>query len=170
MSIADILMDYPKGAKLYSPLCGEVELIRIDEMAANPIILRADTNSIFSIQLTENGHFESEKEGECLIFPSKDNRNWDTAHKRANYEQVLVRAYEDECWMPAFLHHKIDDDLYKTIEGRYYSHCIPYKGNESLVGTTNKPLRIGECKREPLSIAGRSLGHNFGSTKRHQQQ
>lgn len=56
------------------------------------------------------------------------------------FEKVLVRHTEQECW-------KID--LFSHIEGKfyycmtdYYSHCIPFEGNEELLNTAKVPEKI----------------------------
>lgn len=72
-NLVEILKDAPKGTKLYSPLIGEIEF---DSINQNTIFVR-----------TENGLYSFNKFGkylsffsdsECLLFPSKENREWNT--------------------------------------------------------------------------------------------
>ena len=79
INVAEKLKDCPKGTKLYSPLFGEVELVRID--MKNPsvsIIIRTLYNgSPYSTAIfTAEGKWCGIEQSECLLFPSKDNRDW----------------------------------------------------------------------------------------------
>ena len=72
INIADILKDCPKGTKLYSPICGECRLIKIYEGLGFDVI--NDTDDVFNFSY--DGRYNLN--GECCIFPSKDNRDWNT--------------------------------------------------------------------------------------------
>lgn len=68
MNIAELLKDIPKGFKLYSPIFGEVTFLRV---CGNIEVLdKNNVPRIFSSDGTYNIH------GECMLFPSKDNRDW----------------------------------------------------------------------------------------------
>lgn len=71
-NIAEILEKYPKGITLYSPLCGEVNL---DEITIDykDIIVAIKDNMILSF----NKYGQYLSNGECLLFPTKDVREWD---------------------------------------------------------------------------------------------
>lgn len=67
------------------------------------------------------------------------------------YDRVLVRDEDQERWQAAFY------DQYLTRNGHYphhviggdsYAQCIPYKSNEHLLGTTDRPEKP-EPKPEP---------------------
>lgn len=59
------------------------------------------------------------------------------------FDKVLVRNFDDDRWKPRLfsrydLEH--DEDLtYETTDGCFRSQCIPYEGNEHLVGTCKNP-------------------------------
>ncbi len=75
MNIAKILKNCPKGTKLYSLLEGEVTLKSIDDIRDYPIEVcgRSETSSRF----TEDGlYLKNKPNGECLLFPSKYQRDW----------------------------------------------------------------------------------------------
>lgn len=77
VNIAEILKDAPSGTKLYSPIYGECELNRVDiNHSSYPIWVKAiETDGEYCF--TKEGKFEEELEGgECLLFPSKENRDW----------------------------------------------------------------------------------------------
>lgn len=57
------------------------------------------------------------------------------------YDKVLGRGDMYMTWIPdTFSCYNQEDDKYPYIcLGNYYSQCIPYEGNEYLVGTTDSP-------------------------------
>lgn len=63
-------------------------------------------------------------------------------YKFKPFDKVLVRFEECEVWLPAFYSFHNQDDMtgeHYCMDGKAYQHCIPYKGNEHLAGTTNNP-------------------------------
>lgn len=68
MNIAELLKDTPKGFKLYSPIFGEITLLRV--CGDIEVLDKNNVLRIFSSDGTYNTH------GECMLFPSKDNRDW----------------------------------------------------------------------------------------------
>lgn len=73
MNIIDILRDCPEGTKLYSLVHGEVELIRVgvEDIYCKPDYLNHE------LSFNSDGRWV-ENQGECILFPSKENRNWNT--------------------------------------------------------------------------------------------
>lgn len=57
------------------------------------------------------------------------------------FDKVLVRDYEGGEWIPAFFgfYTGIGGSRYRAVGGSFWRQCIPYAGNENLVGTTDKP-------------------------------
>lgn len=55
------------------------------------------------------------------------------------FDKVLVRdCSKEDDWQISFFSH-IRNDWFITNNGHMYKECIPYKGNEHLLGTTNNP-------------------------------
>jgi hypothetical protein len=52
------------------------------------------------------------------------------------FDKVLVRDADHEIWQPAFFSCK--KGLFRTIGCNDWGQCIPYEGNEHLLGTTNE--------------------------------
>ena len=75
INVAEKLKDCPKGTKLYSPLFGEVEFVRIE---IGSIIVKVLDNGIpySNVTFTAEGKWHNVEQSECLLFPSKDNRDW----------------------------------------------------------------------------------------------
>lgn len=76
LNLVEILKNCSKGTKFYSPVFGEIEFIRIDEINDNnPIVIKWFINDSGYIEyLTKDGKFRGL--GECIIFPSKEQRDW----------------------------------------------------------------------------------------------
>ncbi len=73
MNIAEILKYCPKGTKLYCILCGNAELEEITNIGT--IVIRKVVDAIStSYTLDYEGRYSHS--GECVIFPSKDQRDW----------------------------------------------------------------------------------------------
>lgn len=53
------------------------------------------------------------------------------------FDRVLVRQNGFDKWKANFFSH-MDDGYYKCVNSRY-KECVLFKGNEHLVGTTDKP-------------------------------
>lgn len=70
INIVEILKDCPNGTKLYSPLCGDCRLIKIYNGLGFDVI--NDTDDVFNFSYDGRYHLN----GECCIFPSKDQRDW----------------------------------------------------------------------------------------------
>lgn len=56
------------------------------------------------------------------------------------FDKVLVRDNDDCYWSADFFSYKDDDENmpYRCVSG-WYKFCIPYQGNEHLLGTTESP-------------------------------
>ena len=55
------------------------------------------------------------------------------------FQQVLVRDEKNNEWMCDFYSHYDNETEYHYCVGGRYGCCIPYDGNERLLGTTNAP-------------------------------
>lgn len=148
IDLTKILKDCPKGTKLYSPIFGEVNFEKIgsdDEYAI--FITKGDITASF----TKEGFYYYDIGKECLLFPSKDQRDW---------SKFTAPWYKKEKFDPKTLK-PFDKVLCKVVHGRWhceffscytegyaypnicisgsYSYCIPYNDEtKHLVGTTDE--------------------------------
>ena len=150
IDLTKILKNCPKGWKLYSPLCGEVKFDSITENSEFPITVLNETMGIY---LTREGTYcTGIEEAECILFPSKDQRDWSkfTApwYKKGkfdpktlnSFDRVLVRNYKTIKWRCEHFSH-FDGDNYNPCiaSGCSYTFCIPYNDEtKHLVGTTDE--------------------------------
>ena len=155
IDLTKILKDFPKGTKLYSPVFGDVEFVRVcqNDYVDFPIEFKLSDNSLDSV--TNDGRLYEELNGECILFPSKDQRDWSKFsapwYKKERFDpntlkpfdKVLVRDDKfSTYWRCAIFSHKREEERtpykYAATYGSY-KFCIPYnKETEHLVGTTDE--------------------------------
>lgn len=74
MDIAAILKYCPEGTKLYSPAYGEVNFIEV----TSPLTIKIKLSKLFgdNIKYFFNNGSINIVDGECMLFPSKEQRDW----------------------------------------------------------------------------------------------
>ena len=149
IDLTKILKDCPKGTMFYTSVWGEVSFDKIHKREVYTIGI--DTLSGYTY-LTKEGCYINADGAECILFPSKDQRDWSkfTApwYKNERFDhntlkpldRVLVRNNENNKWKCTFFSHMTGDKNfpYDTV-GFIYSYCIPYNDDtKHLVGTTEE--------------------------------
>ena len=149
MNIAEILRKCPKGTKLYSPVFGEVELAKVDDDEDYPITC-ITKNGVYRIFTSDGMIFRDYSDAECMLFPSKEQRDWskfgvsdqvtdqESKHQFKPFDKVLVRDIDENEWECSLFSH-IDEEGYYVCVGSWWMQCIPYEGNEHLLGTKTNP-------------------------------
>lgn len=104
IDLTKILKDCPKGFKLYSLLHGEVSFRGIDETTNDYSIsydyhITSYTGTCTSeFYLTRNGTYSNNYNGECILFPSKDQKDWSkfTApwYKKDKFDPKTLKAFD----------------------------------------------------------------------------
>ena len=151
INLCEILKDCPEGTKFYSPLYGEVTFVGICY----------DTKSSFPIQVLDegktcktfmsDGRYDSFNK-ECLLFPSKDQRDWSKwkcpkpkfdPKNLKPFDRVLVR--DTLTWECSFFNRQLKNPYPNrigrtlTATGGSYSYCIPYnEETKHLAGTSEE--------------------------------
>ena len=83
INIAEILKDCPKGMELYSPIYGKVELLKVDSNSEYSI--KTVTSIDRPASFTPYGRlYENYPSAECLLFPSREMRDWTKFFKRGD--------------------------------------------------------------------------------------
>ena len=149
IDLTEILKDCPKGTKFYTSIFGEVEFDGINDDKIYPINIRFIENN--TENLTADGKLYEHFDGECILFPSREQRSWSkfTAPwlKKERFDpktlkpfdRVLVRTSLVVNWTCALFSYKYDifDSNKFACTGGNYSYCIPYNDEtKHLVGTT----------------------------------
>lgn len=147
MNIAEILRDCPKGTKLYSSLYGEVELVKVKDNTIYPIVVSCLEFENYIMKFDKDGkNMTAHKEP--TLFPSKTQRDWskfgindqETKHQFKPFDKVLVRDSNSERWRCDFFEQQEEKEGFNVRCFRgVWCQCIPYNGNEHLLGTTNNP-------------------------------
>lgn len=150
LNLVEILKDCPKGMKLYSCLHGEVEFSKIIKNAPYPIIV--STIQYETQFYTSDGRSDRFYDGECMLFPSKDNRDWSTfvappkekierfdPYTLKPFDPILVRDTHKDVWTPQILSYIEGDGLFVDMSGTDWKCAIPYKGHERLALCCDDP-------------------------------
>ena len=77
INLVKILRRVPKGTKLWSPIWGAVSFEGIDETDPRPIQCRK-VNDDGNFSIRSDGHLTFYKDAECILFPSKENQDWNS--------------------------------------------------------------------------------------------
>lgn len=83
INIAEILSNYPLGTELYSPAFGVVKLKMIRPHLA---VVVTDTQNV-DWEVLYDGRFSFG--GECVLFPSKENRDWETLQQELFRQETM---------------------------------------------------------------------------------
>lgn len=155
LNLAEILKDCPSGTKLYSPVYGDVELVKViqveDEILSTieddiyPIKIKLNNNSIDNF--TKDGRMFEDYNGECMLFPSKDQRDWSKFKPKQPkfdpktlqpFDKVLVQGSDSENWMVQLFSYIMEGEKYFPYAciAYNYKYCIPYNDDtKHLIGT-----------------------------------
>lgn len=146
LNLCEILKNCQKGTKLWSSVWGDVFLNEIKDGSSIPIKLTSVCS--FLISLYPNGKMFDLEEAECVVFPSKDQRDWSKFKaliKRFDpkdfkpFDKVLIKHnYENERWVCNFFSGMLPNGEVSCIGVTVYE-CIPYNDEtKHLVGTTDE--------------------------------
>ena len=151
LNLEKILKYCPKGTKLYSPVLGEVYFAAINYYDRTyPIIVKTEDETFC---FTKQGKLYEIKQSECLLFPSKEQRDWSKFKVKKPkldpktlqpYMKVLVRDSYKSQWKCEFYSHerKNEKSTFKyVVTGSSLAnvYCIPYnEDTKHLVGTTEE--------------------------------
>lgn len=86
MSITNLLEYCPKGTKLYSTVFGEVEFIEV--ASSNNIVIKSPDG--YEILFYCDGAYH--RNGECVLFPSKDQRDWSKFRLPLKRGDIMMKA------------------------------------------------------------------------------
>ena len=152
LNLVEILKDCPKGTKLYSPSYGDVELVNVsqDKGILYPITIKIHSNSTDTFtcerSFDKDGRIFAYYNGECLLFPSRDQRDWSKFKPKKPkfdpetlqpYDKVLAKFKKEDDWRCTFFSHIRRNAVYKyAATDCAYKYCIPYNDDtKHLVGT-----------------------------------
>ena len=153
IDLTKILKDCHKGTKLYSTVFGEVKFMGIKENASYPIIVKVNNENFESF--TADGRIIVYFDGECTLFPSKDQRDWSKFKpKQPKFDPKTLQPFDkilgrddtespwqyQRTWHCAIFSHINNNVVYpiKTA-GDSYKYAVPYNDDTKyLVGTAEE--------------------------------
>ena len=149
IDLTKILKDCPKGTKLYSLIHGEVEFEHIETYCRHQYVI-IELKDFLLERINFNGKLYNSYDGECILFPSKDQRDWSkfTApwYKKEKFDpntlepfdKVLARHKQTRKWFNDFYSFMYEGGI-ATIGNGYYDVVIPYnEETKHLVGTNDE--------------------------------
>lgn len=139
IDLTKILKDCPKGTKLWHTVYGEVRFNNImDNIEGDKpyiVFFTRGNNCIHSV--TTDGRMYEKYDGECVLFPSKEQRDWSkfvptwetkkdvvkvTIHP---FDKVLVRVCSEHHWLAQIVTFITDEGI-ETADGNSWCDGIPY--------------------------------------------
>ena len=150
LDLTKILEGCPIGTKLYSTIFGNVSLKEIISDREYPIII---SQGIKTIPITKEGKYILYYDGECTLFPDKDQRDWGKFERFWDkpkvkkfdpktfqpFDKVLAKDGFSSKWTCSFFSHMDNDVSFPVYcSGGYFKVCIPYnEETKHLIGTRN---------------------------------
>ena len=142
-NLIEILKDCPRGTKLYSTIFGIVEFEKIRTDNNYPIVFNykdKDGNHFWGI--TVDGRHSIKHDGECTLFPSKNQRDW----SKFKVEPEMI---DGEFYYCCYSHNKKENSfifiyekhmLYKTKCYVALNPCISVLIENDLITNNNENL------------------------------
>lgn len=127
INVAEILKDKPQGTKLYSPICGAVELERVLADYHKKSIVVKELNSSNQHRFWHDGNFF--RAGQCVLQPSKNMADW----SKFSWKKGDVLQNNDHNTQVIF--DRFTSDTYEMIRCKYWLKVD--NGNERFVKETN---------------------------------
>ena len=93
LNLVEILKDCPRGTKLYYTVYGEVEFEHIANSSKYPIVLKLKGREWYE-SLTSDGKADIEHDGECLLFPSREERDWSKFKPTCEFKDGDILSYQ----------------------------------------------------------------------------
>ena len=146
LDLTKILEGCPKGTKFYSTTYGTVEFIGFDFSSVYPILMKLESSGVG--YFTKDGRIFHSYYGECILFPSKEQRDWSKFERFWDkpkkekfdvntlqpFDKVLMRTNERSIWEPDFFGYKDGNWIMCVTTGNV--ECIPYNDEtKHLIGT-----------------------------------
>ena len=149
LNLCEILKDCPKGTKLYSTVLGYVIFQGIVEGAVYPIVVSCENG--VNEDFTADGKMFIDFDGECTLFPSKEQRSWADFIapwlKKERFDPKTLKPFDrvlamnSSTWHCTTFSHlrNTKSEFVYDCGGIYFRYCIPYNDDtKHLIGTTDE--------------------------------
>lgn len=136
-----------ENTKIYCTLFGYGNVTEINN---NFLIIQDKYGTTWYFEPDGRYNDDDYEDGECLLFPSKESRDWSTFKPKKErfdpktlkpFDRVLVRDYNEDNWridIFSDIRNGVRKDSMRCI-GRTWYQCIPYNDDtKHLLGTTDE--------------------------------
>ena len=145
LNLCEILRDCPRGTKLYSTVLGYVIFQGIVEGVVYPIVVSCENGTTETF--TADGKMFIDYDGECTLFPSKEQRSWTDFiapwYKKERFDPKTLKPFDKiifkghGMWFCGLFSHI--HNSYACIGETYHKCVIPYNDDtKHLVGTRDE--------------------------------
>ena len=146
VNIAEILKNMPIGTKLYSPIFGEGELTKITDRI-HIHFPKEHNHKCFDIF----GRYS--KGGEVMLFPSKENRDWNTFNNEAEIPfELKIGDVVADCYDNVFIYQgkysEYSDNSNFVVFTTFHNDFFVTEGNDSF--QISKAVRYATAFEEAL--------------------
>ena len=152
LNLVEILKDCPEGTKLYSPIYGDVEFLQVleDSKEDYQIDVKLSDNTIDNF--TKDGRINAEYNGECVLFPSREQRDWSQFKiKKAKFDPTTLNTFDKvlvktgtksyHVWLPDFISlppNDVDEAVICIFNRDDVVMAIPYNEETKHLVETNE--------------------------------
>lgn len=155
LDLTKILDGCPEGTEFYNTVYGKVSFVGIRPNKDYPIKLKCCSEGAITA-IAKDGRIRISCDGECTLFPSKEQRDWSkferfwdeeslAKSKKGKFDPKTLQPFDkvlvkdDDCYWTADLFSHIDDSIGRVCCSWYsWKQCIPYnEDTKHLVGTTD---------------------------------
>ena len=142
LNLCEILKNCPYETKLYCTFLGDVTFLTINENTLNV------RYGCATYTFLKDGTYT--REGECVLFPSKEQRDWSKfkapikrfdPKKIQPFDKILVRDGNGLVWVPCLFDSILKEptgkgSVVELISEKTWKQCIPYNNEtKELVST-----------------------------------
>ena len=152
IDLTKILNGCPEGTEFYHAGYGRVWFVGINLNSNYPIKLSLYNDDCIHAAVSAKGTLDVSYNGECLLVPSKDQRDWSkfvrfwdkpkvdkfNVNTLQPFDKVLVRDFLNEGWMADFFERIDENDVHYNANcvTSHWIQCIPYnEETKHLLGT-----------------------------------
>ena len=172
LNLVKILKDCTEGIKLYSTIFGDVKFNHV-ENDAYPIVL--DVREGFTFRVSQDGRYMNDFNGECTLFPSKEQRDWSKFNPKKNglvstceFKDGDILSYQCHGFnnrsIYIYRYHKIfNTSYYVALSGYDNEFRVDNKGAWALNGYNETVRFATEEEKQKLLKAIKDNGYKWNA-------
>lgn len=154
INVVATLKDKPQGVKLYSRICGAVELKEVLDVRKKKSIVVKELNSSNQHRFWYDGKFF--RAGQCVLQPSKEMADW----SKFSWKKGDVLVCKDV--NSHIIFEKFNDDTYTTFTGKLYYQATragySYTHTRNLAMTQDFDIEEGDAVQTYIKTIEEKLG------------